>query len=266
MDHLSFTFKEATLHYVKSGYGPKVLFAFHGFGQDYKAFSKLMDQPDIPCTLYAFDLFFHGRSKWEKGETPLEKSYWHEIMRDFLQQEKIDRFSLVGFSIGAKFALVTLESFPNMIDEVYLLAPDGIKVNFWYTLATGSRMFRWVFKRMITKPELFNNLVELAHILRLIDRGVMRFAKSQMNTFEKRNRVYFSWVVFSRLRFNLVQLSNHINSHRIRLTIVVGQYDKIITTESMNTLIKKLTRPQLIILETGHHQILSKWISTYRPK
>jgi len=48
-------------------------------------------------------------------------------MMRFLGKEKIELFAVVGFSLGGKFALATLEAFTDKVTKVVLLAPDGIK-------------------------------------------------------------------------------------------------------------------------------------------
>ncbi|HEY5824200.1 MAG TPA: hypothetical protein VIT44_07545, partial [Cyclobacteriaceae bacterium] len=68
----SLLFKNATLHYIKSGSGPKSLLLFHGFGQDHRSFDDLTIVLAGEYTLYSFDLFFHGESSWRNDEEPME--------------------------------------------------------------------------------------------------------------------------------------------------------------------------------------------------
>ncbi|MEQ1588528.1 MAG: alpha/beta hydrolase, partial [Cyclobacteriaceae bacterium] len=112
---LAVPYKNSSLAYQKSGHGEKSLLLFHGFGQHHKIFETLTEALSPHYTLYAFDLFFHGQSKWE-DETPLEKKMWREIMLQFLTENKIERFSVLGFSLGGKFTLATLELFPDRIE------------------------------------------------------------------------------------------------------------------------------------------------------
>ena len=50
-----------------------------------------------------------------------------ENIREFLRKENISRFDVAGFSMGGRFALATLEAFPEKIGNVFLIAPDGEK-------------------------------------------------------------------------------------------------------------------------------------------
>lgn len=252
----SVTLNNTTLHYHKSGHGEKTLLAFHGFGQDGSIYNTLAHELADRYTIYSFDLFFHGISTWPFGEKPLEKDFWKAIINQLLNENNIETFSVLGFSMGGKFALATLEAFPQKTQEIILIAPDGIKTNFWYSLATYPVAFRNLFKSMIQKPERFKAIIRVAYTLRLVDKGILRFVESQMNTEEKRNRVYFSWVVFRHLKFNMTATANLINNHAIRLIMITGKYDKIITTKNMNRLLHKVKHYDSFAPVTGHNGVI----------
>ena len=249
------------LSFQKTGSGDKILILFHGFGQHKQIFDELTSELESQYTLYSFDLFFHGTSQWNRGEQALEKETWRTAMHQFLSENKIEKFSLLGFSLGGKFALATLELFPEKIERVFLLAPDGIKTNLWYSLATYPLLLRRFFKSMILKPNRLHKLVGVLQKLNLVDKGLLRFAESQMDTQAKRERVYYSWVVFRHLKFDMRTISHLINSNSIKLTLLVGRYDKIITIKNMDRLIRHVKNYQLEILETGHNGVISKSIS-----
>lgn len=221
---------------------------FHGYGQDSSAFKELEG--------YSFDLFFHGTSEWHNGEEPLEKSDWKELISDFLDKNNINGFSVLGFSMGAKFALATLEAFPDRVSEIILLAPDGIKTSFWYSLATYPIALRKLFHGMIVNHEKFLRVATVAKSLRLVDKGVLRFVETQMDSEEKRKRVYYSWVVFRHLKFDVQRIADLINSHKVKLTIFVGGRDKLVTGANMMRLVSKVPRARFETLEAGHNNLI----------
>ena len=253
----SLTYKNSTLSYQKSGQGDKVLLLFHGFGQHHRTFAALTETLSAHYTLYAFDLFFHGSSQWNDGERPLEKEMWKEIMLNFQNEHKIENFSVLGFSMGGKFALATLELFPARVEHIFLLAPDGIKTSLWYSLATYPLVLREFFKSMILKPGRLHAITSTLHSLRLVDNGLLRFAESQMDTKEKRERVYYSWVVFRHLHFDMNEIADLIKRHSTKLTLLVGKHDKIITARNMQALLRHLSDFQLEILDTGHSGVIA---------
>ncbi len=248
----------SNLHYAKTGNGEKHLLVFHGFGQDVSVFEFFARSLAPHYTFYVFDLYFHGKSTWAHGEKALSKEEWTQTMTSFLQENNIARFSLAGFSLGGKFALATLEGFPERTEQIFLIAPDGIKTSFWYSLATYPGVLRKFFKSMILHPRRFHSIAHFLNKSGLVDQGLIRFAEYQMNTVEKRSRVYYSWVVFRHLRFDLNHLAYLINSNTIKLTLITGKYDKVITPKNMKHLLKKIKEYRFEVLESGHTGLINQ--------
>ena len=251
-------YNNSSLHYAVAGNGPKAMLVFHGFGQDMSVFEYLSAHLGSDYTFYVFDLFFHGKSTWSRGEQTLEKKEWTEIIRLFREQNRITDFSLAGFSLGGKFVLATFESCPQFTKEVFLIAPDGIKTSFWYSMATYPSLLRNLFKSMIDHPERFISIAKFLNKTGLVDKGLIRFAEYQMNSEEKRKRVYYSWVVFRHLTFNMNSIASLLNQHRVRLTLIVGKHDKVITPENMAVLLNKVLNHRLEILDSGHTGLINQ--------
>lgn len=254
-------YKKNLLHYVKAGNGKHPLLVFHGFGQDHTLYVTLLKSLSKKYTLYIIDLFFHGKSQWNEGEEPLKKSTWIGILDILLHEQHLQSFSILAYSLGGKFALATLEAYPQQIKEVFLIAPDGIKTSFWYSLATYPGIFRNFFKSMILHPERFSLIARKLNQIKLVDKGLIRFADFQMNSEAKRKRVYYSWVVFRHLAFDLKKIGTLINRHDIQLTMLVGKYDKVIRPENMNRLLKHVHQYRLEIIECGHTELVSESLS-----
>jgi pimeloyl-ACP methyl ester carboxylesterase len=208
-------------------------------------------------TLYIVDLFFHGKSEWNEGETPLKKSTWNNILTVLFQEQRITSFSILAYSLGGKFALATLEGFPKQVRQIFLLAPDGIKTSFWYSLATYPPILRRFFKSMIFRHERFLLIANKLNDLNLVDKGLIRFADYQMNSEAKRKRVYYSWVVFRHLTFDLKKMADLINKNQIQLTIIAGKYDKVIRPENMHRLLKHVPHHRFEIIDSGHTGLIT---------
>ncbi|HLZ16998.1 MAG TPA: alpha/beta fold hydrolase, partial [Cyclobacteriaceae bacterium] len=215
------------LFYYKEGVGRKSILLFHGFGQDHRAFEDWVEALQEEYTIYTFDLFFHGKSHWSNPHA-IEKEDWKKILQLFIEQEKMEHFEIGAFSIGARFAFVTLEAFPHRVKRIIAMAPDGIAANFWYRLATGSSLTRSFFRRVILKPARLQGVVRFVRFFRLESRALLRFVELQINTPDKRQRIYGSWVYFRLLRFDRRALSNLLNSNNIPVVFVLGGSDALI--------------------------------------
>jgi pimeloyl-ACP methyl ester carboxylesterase len=202
--------------------GPIPLLAFHGIGQDHHVFEPLAQQLEGRYAIYAFDLFFHGAQPTKVAGDVLTKQRFQEIIQSFLHQNQIERFAVTGFSIGGRFALATAEAFPQQIDELILLAPDGITISPWYRMATrtglGRRLFRFLLKHM----PLLHQLGRFFLSLGLINRSALKFAENTLSTAEQRECVYNSWVYFRKLHFDYRKLSELLNNCPVRVRFFVG--------------------------------------------
>lgn len=259
-----FEFQKAQLHYQKTGKGKKILLAFHGFGQSKLHFQHFAQTLRKEYTVYSFDLFYHGMSFWHEKDKPMEKHFWKDLMSAFFQIQSIEKCTLAGYSMGGKFVLATLESFPEKIDKIILIAPDGIKTSFWYSLATYPTWIRRIFRSFVVNPKPFHFLVDTLSKTGLMDKGIIKFASSQMNTREKRRRVYYSWVVFRQLKFDMDKIASLIDQQNIAVEMFLGKYDKMITEKNMQKLLKKLDKYNLHILESGHTTLIKEVSDFYK--
>lgn len=167
--------------------------------------------------------------------------------------------------MGGKFALAALESFSTHINRMILLAPDGIKTSFWYNLATYPIAIRSLFKSMILHPNRLYKIIKALRALKVIDNGLLRFAELQMDTEEKRRRVYYSWVYFRHLQFDLALIAKLIDTHKIDFVLYTGKYDKVVPPENMNRLLKHLpSKYSNTILEAGHNDLIEKSILAFK--
>lgn len=253
-----FEWQKSKLHYTKSGNGEAILLAFHGFGQDHKAFDPILEKLKDRYTIYSFDIYFHGKSHWlPQGET-LSKKAWKEIIQAIGRKHGFEAYSLLCFSMGGKFALSIIETNPTQLDKVIFMAPDGIKTSIWYNLATYPVLLQRYFKSMIVRPNRFFGLLSFFQKLGLVENGISKFAASQMNSAKKRRRVYYSWVVFKKLTFDMQRIADIIKTHDISIMMILGRHDKIITERGMNKLLSKLSHHHTKVIDSGHNNLIKK--------
>lgn len=250
-----FEFDEGRIAYRKFGHGPAILLAFHGFDQTGQVYMPLEKQLGGQFTIFTIDLFFHGDSYYT-GSRLLAKSDWHKLIAGFLTTNRIERFSLIGFSLGGRFALVTAESFADRIDQLILIAPDGITHNEWYVLATGSLLGRSLFRYGLRHLSILNRFGYALTRLGLLHRTIMRFAEISLNTPEQRKRVYQSWTQFRQLYPNLKIVGNVLNTNPIRIRFFTGAFDRILPGTCILPLIKRIQHYELTILKTGHNRLI----------
>ncbi|NIJ55930.1 alpha/beta fold hydrolase [Dyadobacter arcticus] len=253
------------LHYHKLGHGPNILLAFHGIGQDgvscFKTFEETLGQH---YTIYAFNLFFHGKSTGINLDS-VTKSIWAEIIKDFVAENNITHFDIAGFSMGGRFALATIEAFPEKIQNAFLIAPDGVSEHAVYFLATrfqlGRRLFKWSMRHSNTFFKVANALKSIG----LLNDSLVRFTRNVLDTPEKRQTVYKSWTAFRPLRFNIPAVYKLAKENNIRIFLITGRFDKLLKMGAVKPLSRLLPEKQNVILKSGHSQLVAQtgvWICT----
>ena len=246
------------LHYQKIGKSDKILLAFHGMGQDFSCFQKFAQTFENQYTTYLFDLPFHGKSKI--NQTIITKEIWREYLEVFLHENQIENFSIISFSMGGRFALATLEAFTERIENTILLAPDGITEDPFYYGATRFGFTRNIFKKVLKNNHKFHGFAGFLTRMGIVHESVLKFAKIMVDTPEKQEQLYKSWVGFRALNFNIEKLAQLINNQDINLKIFMGKYDKLLPIHNVYPLTKRLNNTELIILESTHGRLVEKTI------
>jgi pimeloyl-ACP methyl ester carboxylesterase len=244
------------LHYQKIGKSDKILLAFHGMGQDFSCFQKFAQTFENQYTTFLFDLPFHGESKVD--ETIITKEIWKEYLAKFLLENQIQKFSIIAFSMGGRFALATLEAFSERIENVLLLAPDGITEDSFYYAVTRFNFTRSIFKKILKNNHKFHGFAGLLSRVGIVHESVLKFAKMMVDTPEKQEQLFQSWVGFRTLNFDIKKLVQLINNQRVSVKIFMGKYDKLLPIHNVYPLTKHLKNHQLISLECTHGRLVEK--------
>jgi pimeloyl-ACP methyl ester carboxylesterase len=257
------------LNYQKIGNGQKILLAFHGMGQDFLCFQNFAQTFENQYTTYLFDLPYHGKSVGINGDNYQEnevitKEIWKKYLEEFLEENQIQNFSIIAFSMGGRFALATVEAFAERIEELTLLAPDGITEDPKYILATRYGFTRKIFKSVIQNNKKYHSFANLLARTGIVHKKVVKFAKMMVDTPQKQEQLYQAWVGFHQLSFDIKNLAQLINNQGITVKIFMGKYDKLLPLNRIFPLTKRLKNVELIELEATHGKLIEKAIEYSR--
>ena len=119
------------LHYYKFGNGPKAMLCFHGYGMHGKQFKLLEGTLGEKYTFYGFDLFFHKETKLkDQSLATIQKGITKKelvgLIEELCKSEGINRFSVIGYSMGSHYATVVTEEMAKRIDEYVIAAPSSL--------------------------------------------------------------------------------------------------------------------------------------------
>lgn len=243
------------LPYKKIGYGTEILLAFHGIGQDFAAFEGFAITFQERYTTLLFDLPFHGENQAHPLNTCFNTSDLVSSIDTVLEQENIDRFSLIGFSMGGRFALSAANSFAHRIIQLILIAPDGIEEHPLFTFATRWSFNRFIFKKVILHPTLLQQATKVLVFLHLLNPSVQRFSLAMLNTPSKKKQILASWIAFRALKHEKT-LIEKLNHYPIEIRIFIGRFDKLLPLKKVTHFHQQLTSSQLILLDSGHTRMI----------
>jgi pimeloyl-ACP methyl ester carboxylesterase len=252
----------SSLHYTLWGTGHRILFAFHGYGESSATFSFLGEAVGGDFTLIAIDFPCHGDTDW-KEDRSFDPGELLAMMADIAAPlpGAADGWWLLGYSMGGRVALQLLELAPEKIRRLVLLAPDGLRVNPWYWLATqtapGNGLFRWTMRH----PGWFFFFLRTANSLRMVNPSVYKFTLHYIDDPAARRLLYTRWTVMRGFRPDLRTIRNIVHRLRIPVQLLYGRFDRVIQSKR-GLEFQKRCAPycQLTVLPAGHQLLQSKFM------
>ncbi len=219
-----------TLAYRTYGHGPLPVLAFHGFGRTGADFAILEKELGDHCTLYAFDLHFHGQSPSypERAETPFTPRELAVFFAAFADRIGAAKVNLLGYSLGGRIALSLLEQMSERIERVFLAAPDGLITRPWYRGLAASRTGRGFYRRFVEKPSVVHGIIDGLRATRLMNERMHRFLKGQTDSKAKRMLVRDVWLSYREIEPDLATVGAQVKAHHIPVHLFFGTHDRVI--------------------------------------
>jgi pimeloyl-ACP methyl ester carboxylesterase len=234
----------------------------HGYDESSESFEFLAEE--LPAfSILAIDLPFHGRTEWNEGlDFALDDV--DEIIQKIKQEHfpGIQKFSFLGFSMGGRIALGMLEKRPSEIEKAVLLAPDGIRMNFWYWLATQTSAGNRLFRFSVANPAWILGTLKLGNKLGIINQSVYKFTGYYLHDKGNRQKLYTRWTGMRKIKPDISNIKQTIKSGGLSVSLVYGEYDRIIRHERGKKLRDGIeAHCSLHIIPTGHQVLQKKNVS-----
>ena len=244
------------LEYAVFGTGTEVVITFHGFGREAGDFEQFVPVLTANEKFISVNLFQHGNSQWPSQRSLTDSLKMDEhafFLKALLNHLNVERFSLFAYSLGGKIAMQTCLLFPDRIDKLFLIAPDGLKKNRFYRFIVGTSVGRKLFKFTVFNPSLLLRSADVAHKLKLINSKLHRFVYVHMDAEKKRKQVYETWLIYRHFVPNLTELTAVLSTRKIDFTLLIGAYDSVIKAKDAQRFVLQLTTSDALVeLQTGH--------------
>jgi pimeloyl-ACP methyl ester carboxylesterase len=223
------------IHYHEYGTGTKPMLAFHGYGMTGRQFEVLQKSVLSKYRVYSFDHFFHGKTELNSWtEQQILSGMPKELMRSYLQ------------------AWFNQHEFAEWIDEVILMAPDGLSVYKGFKFLMHNPAGKYLFKTVTKSKWLAPGVLKSLKQVKFIDESLYKIAYSEMDTPQKRQDVYYTLNHIKQLQPNVVKITGLINQYQIKCHLIFGKYDMLFPKSSAANFINRLNSPQVHEVPQGH--------------
>lgn len=255
MQSVRLTYRSSRIHYYHSGSGDAVLVCLHGYGENGSSFSLLENRLHNQYRMLAIDLPHHGLTEWKETDHFTPAMLW-EIIAQLNPENK--PVTLMGYSMGGRLALSLLENYPAGIQQLVLLAPDGLHTNTWYWLSTQTRTGNRLFRYTVNHPGWLFTLVKLGRFTRLLHPSVCKVALYYMSAPASRQLLYSRWTGLRLFKPGVKQLRRNIARHQVPVHLIFGRFDHIILSKNAAPLSEGLEQWVSVVLLDAGHQLLKE--------
>ena len=252
------SYKSSKINCYQFGLGEKIVICFHGYGESGGMFSFLEKYAGNTHSFYSLDLPFHGKTEWNEGLLFTTENL-QSIVKEILIANKDagdKQVILLGFSLGGRLALSLYQAAPQPVEKLVLMAPDGLKVNFWYWLSTQTWLGNRVFAFSMKYPGWFFSLIKLLNKLGMINSSIFKFVNYYIGNAEVRLLLYKRCTALRKLKPDLPLIKKIISRQKTPCRVVYGRYDRIILPVRGEKLRKGIEEHCTISFIPSGHQVL----------
>ncbi len=249
-------YKNSQIAWYRFGSGPQAVICFHGYGETAESF-QFLSEKNRDYSFYAIDLPFHGKSIWNEGLI-FTHQHLYEIVTAITNNFG-GKYFTIGFSLGGRIALSLYQAIPDQVTKMILLAPDGLKVNFWYRVATRTKFGNRIFRFTMKHPGWFFGFLKLVNKLGFVNRSIFKFVNFYIGDEAVRLDLYNRWTSLRKLRPNIPKIKELIQQNDTKVELVYGKHDRIILSSVGEKFRKGIeTNCRIEVIEAGHQVLHEK--------
>ena len=251
-----FEWRNSRINYVEFGSGKETLICFHGYGQDCTVFNVLAPSLGQRYRMVSVDLPFQGKTEWNEREK-LSPELLADLMTRFLNHVKASKkISLLGYSIGGNYVLGFAVSFKDRINDMWLIAADGLKRKPAFYFVTKTHLGRMLFRRFVLSPGWFFSTIKLFRRLGFGNRKTLKFYKSTVDTLSKRQELFDRWSSTARISPGVKRTIKEMQDATISSYLIYGKKDSVISYKSALRYKRLVPNTHLKLLNAGHRLLV----------
>lgn len=248
------------LHYYRFGNGKKTMLCFHGYGMHGKQFKVLTEKLGEEYTFYGFDLFFHQQTLLKDNSIQhikkgLSKSDFCAVINAFCEQEAIDRFSVISYSLGTHYATVLAEQEAARIDKLIIMAPAVLRIFLPLRLAAKNRMANYIFRKVFLSESRVRSILQLCRKLRVFDEKGHQILLSEMETLDLRFAFYANVTYLKHMEPKHDRLIAELNKNKVKCYFIFGKRDPMFPSHLADQWISQLDSVKKLVIDEDHDMV-----------
>jgi pimeloyl-ACP methyl ester carboxylesterase len=254
------------LHYYKFGEGQQNMLCFHGYGMHGKQFKILETTLGSKYTFYGFDLFFHKETKLTDQslraiKNGISKKELAALFADFCGHEGIDRFSVIGYSMGTHFATIVVEELAPMVAEYIIAAPSSLNPGALISFFSKNKAGNKILEKIALSKNALTGMLKLFKRLKFINSDDYKILYNEIGTPELRFSFYACFTYLRFLETDEPRLLQVIEEQNIKSIFIFGKRDKSFPPRIGDKFIAKLKHAEIIILDESHEMIKKSFVT-----
>lgn len=263
LEQFYLTYKASRISYTRFGTGDKTAFCFHGYGESAGSFTFLDTHAGSRYTFFSVDLPFHGNTQWNEGlnctTADIQQIVLQILDANNRRQEAGNKLTFLGFSLGGRVVLSLYEKMSGQTEKLILLAPDGLKVNFWYWLSTQTWAGNKLFALTMKHPGWFFGFLKMLNKLKVVNASIFKFVNYYIGDKEVRRLLYARWTSFRHLKPGIKNIKSLVVKNNSTVRLIYGKHDRIILPIRGEKFKKGIeTHCTLYIIHSGHQVLHEK--------
>ncbi|WP_407380996.1 alpha/beta fold hydrolase [Methanobrevibacter sp.] len=231
-------------NYVYFGKGSKTIVFIHGLSDDLNYWMKLASHLKSEYRILLYDIRGHGKSEFGDFSIDMLVSDLYEL----LCSEKIEKASLVGFSLGGNIALSFAIKYPQIVERLILMASfsqcdenlESKFMEFRDALDISFEEFYDVIINYVLPDDILNR-----------HREDLEFIKIQQA--KNANLKAIKAGVDMGFGFNC---TGHLNEVSAKTLIMAGRDDVIVSLDLAEILNENIRDSRLVIFDNTKHNLL----------
>lgn len=242
------------IHFLSWGKGERLIIAIPGFSNPAALFEPIGAALQDQATVVAIDLPFHGRTLWQTEQyTRTDVQEWVQAI---LTQFRKDHFEWMGFSLGGRIILSMLDWFPQRLQGIHLIAPDGLATyRTFYPSLVPQFVRRGLFHSIARHPDRWLRLAQRLHDWRLLDHFSLIYIEKQLRTSIQTDRLFKTWLSLPNFPVSSRQSRRILQQRELPFSLSLGLRDKFVNTAALRKWAKPISQVKLHLFEQGHQLI-----------